>query len=197
MKEALSPAIGKLSELKELSLPNNHFCDQIPVQILDCRKLEIFYLQNNLFSGKVPSELASLICLQFVDFSSNDFYGNLNFLKNLCFLNISGNSFLEGLLPFMRQAEHFSNLLNREPKQRRLETIFFFNFANDGWYGFVMFVGWRWLEMVASAHRSKMTGAKRERVAAAGVRRSEKKWLGFGYWWVKKEISIDLIRAVD
>ncbi|XP_059300013.1 leucine-rich repeat receptor-like serine/threonine/tyrosine-protein kinase SOBIR1 [Lycium ferocissimum] len=136
----LSPAIGKLSELRELSLPNNQLFDQIPVQILDCRKLEILELQNNLFSGKVPSELSSLIRLRIVDFSSNEFSGNLNFLKyfpnleklsladnmftgkippslksfrNLLFLNISGNSFLEGPVPVMSQVEHLSADLNR------------------------------------------------------------------------------------
>ncbi|MCD9642652.1 Leucine-rich repeat receptor-like serine/threonine/tyrosine-protein kinase sobir1 [Datura stramonium] len=140
LRGTLSPAIGKLSELIELSLPNNQLCDQIPIQILNCRKLEILDLQNNWFSGKVPSELSSLIRLRVVDFSSNEFSGNLKFLKyfpnleklsladnmftgkipaslksfrNLHFLNISGNSFLEGPLPFMSQVEHLSADLTR------------------------------------------------------------------------------------
>ncbi|KAK4375683.1 hypothetical protein RND71_006360 [Anisodus tanguticus] len=131
----LSLAIGKLSELKELSLSDNQLFNQIPVQILNCWKLEILDLQKNRFSGKVPSELSSLIRLRVVDFSSNEFSGNLNFLKyfpnleklsladnmftgkippslksfrNLRFLNISGNSFLEGPVPVMSQVEHLS-----------------------------------------------------------------------------------------
>ncbi|XP_016441673.1 leucine-rich repeat receptor-like serine/threonine/tyrosine-protein kinase SOBIR1 [Nicotiana tabacum] len=136
----LSPAIGKLSELKELSLPNNQLFDQIPVQILECRKLEVLDLGNNLFSGKVPSELSSLLRLRILDLSSNELSGNLNFLKyfpnleklsladnmftgkippslksfrNLRFLNISGNSFLEGPVPAMSQVEHLSADLDR------------------------------------------------------------------------------------
>ncbi|XP_055832155.1 leucine-rich repeat receptor-like serine/threonine/tyrosine-protein kinase SOBIR1 [Solanum dulcamara] len=140
LRGTLSSAIGKLSELKELSLSDNQLSDQIPVQILDCRKLEILELQNNRFSGKIPSELSSLIRLRVVDFSSNEFSGNLNFLKyfpnleklsladnmftgkirfslksfrNLRFLNISGNSFLEGPVPVVSQIEHLSADLNR------------------------------------------------------------------------------------
>lgn len=131
----LSPAIGKLSELKEISLPNNYLIDQIPPQIIDCRKLEVLNLQNNRFSGKVPSQLSSLVRLRVLDLSFNEFSGNLNFLKsfpnleklslannmfigkvpasvrsfrNLRFLNISGNSFLEGPVPVMNQLEYSS-----------------------------------------------------------------------------------------
>ncbi|WMV35452.1 hypothetical protein MTR67_028837 [Solanum verrucosum] len=140
LKGTLSSAIGKLSELKELSLSDNQLSEQIPVQILDCRKLEILELQRNRFSGKIPYELPSLNRLRLVDFSSNEFSGNLDFLKyfpnleklsladnmftgkipfslksfrNLRFLNISGNSFLEGPVPVMSQIEHLSADLNR------------------------------------------------------------------------------------
>ncbi|CAN4100534.1 unnamed protein product [Withania somnifera] len=92
----LSPAIGKLSELKELSLSDNQLFYQIPVQILDCRRLEILELQNNFFSGKVPSELSSLIRLRVIDFSSNEFSGSLSFLKyfpNLEKLSLADNMF--------------------------------------------------------------------------------------------------------
>ncbi|OIT31995.1 leucine-rich repeat receptor-like serinethreonine/tyrosine-protein kinase sobir1 [Nicotiana attenuata] len=141
LRGTLSPAIGKLSELKELSLQNNNLFDRIPTQIVECRKLEILSLQNNQFSGKVPSELSSLVHLRILDLSSNELSGNLNFLKyfpnleklsladnmftgkipqslksfrNLWFLNISGNSFLEGPVPFMSQLEHLSADLNRK-----------------------------------------------------------------------------------
>ncbi|PNX73643.1 leucine-rich repeat receptor-like serine threonine tyrosine-protein kinase sobir1-like protein, partial [Trifolium pratense] len=64
LRGTLSSAIGKLSELKELSLSNNKLVDRIPPSIVDCRKLEILNLANNLFSGEVPSELPSLIRLR-------------------------------------------------------------------------------------------------------------------------------------
>ncbi|KAI5665052.1 hypothetical protein M9H77_24375 [Catharanthus roseus] len=129
----LSPEIGKLSELRELSLSNNKLVYQIPPQIVSCRKLEVLNLGNNQFSGRVPSELSSLIRLRVLDFSSNKFSGNLNFLKNfpnleklsladnnfagkipsslrsfrnLRFLNISGNSLLNGPVPLLPQVEY-------------------------------------------------------------------------------------------
>ncbi|XP_059304044.1 leucine-rich repeat receptor-like serine/threonine/tyrosine-protein kinase SOBIR1 [Lycium ferocissimum] len=141
LKGTLSPSIGRLSELKELSLQNNELFDIIPTQIVSCRKLEILNLQDNQFSGKVPSELSSLVRLRILDLGSNELSGNLNFLKyfpnleklsladnmftgkipqslksfrNLRLLNISGNSFLEGPVPVVSQVEHLSADLNRK-----------------------------------------------------------------------------------
>ncbi|KAK2974669.1 hypothetical protein RJ640_030277 [Escallonia rubra] len=141
LKGLLSPTIGKLSELKELSLPNNQLVDQIPPQITSCKKLEILDFRNNRISGDVPSELSSLIRLRVLDLSSNKFSGNLSFLKyfpnleklslannmftgkvpatirsfrNLRFFNISGNSFLEGPVPAMSRVEFSSSELAEE-----------------------------------------------------------------------------------
>ncbi|XP_038879194.1 leucine-rich repeat receptor-like serine/threonine/tyrosine-protein kinase SOBIR1 [Benincasa hispida] len=93
---SLSPAIGRLTELKELTISNNHLVDRVPSEIVDCRKLEILDLQNNKLSGKVPSGLSSLIRLRVIDLSSNKFTGNLYFLKhfpNLESLSIANNYF--------------------------------------------------------------------------------------------------------
>ncbi|XP_071733935.1 leucine-rich repeat receptor-like serine/threonine/tyrosine-protein kinase SOBIR1 [Rutidosis leptorrhynchoides] len=132
LRGSISPAIGKLTELKELSLPNNHLIDQIPSQITNCRKLEVLNVKSNRLSGQVPVELSSLIRIRILDLSSNYFSGDLGFLKyfpnleklsldsnkftgkvpaslrsfrNLRLFNISGNSFLEGPLPEMTQLE--------------------------------------------------------------------------------------------
>ncbi|KVH98162.1 leucine-rich repeat receptor-like serine/threonine/tyrosine-protein kinase SOBIR1 [Cynara cardunculus var. scolymus] len=132
LRGVLSPAIGELSELKELSFPNNYLVDRIPSQIIECRKLEVINLRNNRFSGAVSPELSSLLRLRILDLSSNKFSGDLSFLKyfpnleklsladnmftgkvpaslrsfrNLRFFNISGNSFLEGPLPALNQLE--------------------------------------------------------------------------------------------
>ncbi|KAM4115394.1 hypothetical protein ACJW30_04G146800 [Castanea mollissima] len=129
----LSPSIGRLSELKELSLSENQLVDRVPSQIVDCRKLEILSLQNNKFSGDIPSELSSLIRLRVLDLASNKFSGDLSFLKyfpnlenlsladnlftgkipasirsfrNLRFFNISGNEFLEGSMPMIKRGEY-------------------------------------------------------------------------------------------
>ncbi|KAM7475457.1 hypothetical protein LguiB_022700 [Lonicera macranthoides] len=141
LKGFISPVIGQLSELKELSLQNNNLVDQIPPQIVDCRKLEILNLSNNHFSGDVPLELSSLIRLRVLDLSSNKFSGNLNFLKyfpnleklsiadnmfagkvpaslqsfrNLRLFNISGNSFLQGPFPVMSRVDFLSSELTEE-----------------------------------------------------------------------------------
>ncbi|KAB5525063.1 hypothetical protein DKX38_022812 [Salix brachista] len=128
----LSPAIGRLSELKELSLTNNQVVGQFPAHIVNCKKLEILDLGNNKFSGEVPSELSSIVRLRVLDLSSNNFSGNLSFLKyfpnlenlslannlfkgkvpksirsfrNLQSFDFSGNSFLEGPVPVIRKGE--------------------------------------------------------------------------------------------
>ncbi|MFS7971653.1 putative transferase, protein kinase RLK-Pelle-LRR-XI-2 family [Helianthus anomalus] len=133
LRGSISPAIGKLSELKELVLSNNHLVNQIPVQISSCRKLEVLDIKNNRFSGSLPVQLSSLNRLRILDLSSNKFSGDLNFLKyfpnleklslannmftgkipvsirsfrNLRFFNISGNSFLEGPVPTIDQLEN-------------------------------------------------------------------------------------------
>ncbi|XP_062169494.1 leucine-rich repeat receptor-like serine/threonine/tyrosine-protein kinase SOBIR1 [Alnus glutinosa] len=137
----LSPAIGRLSELKELSVPNNQLVDQVPSQIVDCRKLEILNLQSNQFSGEIPSELSSLIRLRVLDLASNRFSGDLGFLKyfpnlenlsladnlftgkippsirsfrNLRLFNFSGNQFLEGSAPLM---DRLANSASDVPKR--------------------------------------------------------------------------------
>ncbi|CAH9059253.1 unnamed protein product [Cuscuta europaea] len=131
----LSPAISRLSELKELSLPDNELSGQIPAHILNCRKMEILNLRGNQFSGEVPLKLSSLARLRILDLSSNKLSGNLNFLqnfpdleklslsdnlftgkvpqslksfRNLRFLNISGNSLLKGPMPVMGHVDYRS-----------------------------------------------------------------------------------------
>lgn len=128
LKGSISPSIGRLSELKELTLANNQLVDRVPSQIADCKKLELLNLKNNRFSGEVPSELSSLVQLRLIDLSSNEFAGDLSFLKNFPNLEIlalsdnlftgkipasvrsfrnlrrfdvSGNDFLEGPVPVL------------------------------------------------------------------------------------------------
>ncbi|KAJ0795118.1 putative transferase, protein kinase RLK-Pelle-LRR-XI-2 family [Helianthus annuus] len=128
----LSPAIGQLSELKELSLNDNYLNDQIPPELGNCRKIEVINFGNNKFSGEVPVEISYLLWLRILDLSSNEFTGELGFLKhfpnleklalennmftgkvpvslrlfrNLRLFNISGNSLLEGELPELNRLE--------------------------------------------------------------------------------------------
>ncbi|KAF5808689.1 putative transferase, protein kinase RLK-Pelle-LRR-XI-2 family [Helianthus annuus] len=128
----LSPAIGQLSKLKELSLNDNYLNDRIPPELGNCRKIEIINFGNNKFSGEVPAEVSYLLRLRILDLSSNEFTGELGFLKhfpnleklalennmftgkvpvslrlfrNLRLFNISGNSLLEGELPELNRLE--------------------------------------------------------------------------------------------
>ncbi|MED6127693.1 Leucine-rich repeat receptor-like serine/threonine/tyrosine-protein kinase sobir1 [Stylosanthes scabra] len=94
---SLSSAIGELTELKELTLSNNHIVDRIPTTIVNLKNLEILDLGNNGFSGEVPAHLSSLARLRILDVSDNKFSGNLNFLKyfpNMEKLNIANNLFV-------------------------------------------------------------------------------------------------------
>ncbi|XP_022848756.1 leucine-rich repeat receptor-like serine/threonine/tyrosine-protein kinase SOBIR1 [Olea europaea var. sylvestris] len=138
----ISTVVGKLSELKELSLQNNELFGQIPTEIFQRQRLEMFNIRKNQFSGEVPEGLSSLIRLRVLDISSNKFSGSLKFLnnfpnleklnladnmfagklplslrsfRNLRFINISGNTLLEGPLLVINQLEHLSseNIQNR------------------------------------------------------------------------------------
>lgn len=140
LKGSLSPSVGRLSELKELSLSNNKLVDQLPSQIVDCTKLEILNLRNNRFSGKIPSELSSLVRLRVLDVGSNKFTGDLSFLKyfpnleklslsdnlftgkipasvrsfrNLRFFDVSGNLLQEGQVPSLNRVEPSGDNLPR------------------------------------------------------------------------------------
>ncbi|XP_057548803.1 leucine-rich repeat receptor-like serine/threonine/tyrosine-protein kinase SOBIR1 [Amaranthus tricolor] len=132
----ISPEIGRLSELKELSLINNYLVDQIPEQIVNCKKLEVLKLKNNRFSGYVPSELSDLVRLRVLDLSMNKLSGDLSFLRyfpnleslslannlftekvpaalksfrNLQFFDISGNDYIQGPFPDLKGVEYISS----------------------------------------------------------------------------------------
>ncbi|KAK9108324.1 hypothetical protein Syun_024335 [Stephania yunnanensis] len=113
---SLSPSIGRLSELKQLSLANNHLVDRISSQIVDCRKLQVLNLRNNRFSGELPPELSSLVDLRVLDLSSNRFTGDpsfLNSLTNLEELYLSDNLF-SGKAPTTLRSLRNPNPLNLE-----------------------------------------------------------------------------------
>ncbi|CAF2122446.1 leucine-rich repeat receptor-like serine/threonine/tyrosine-protein kinase SOBIR1 [Brassica rapa] len=106
----ISPVIGKLTELKELTLSNNKLVNGLPVDVLNCKKLEVLDVRNNRFSGQVPGNFSRLIRLRILDLSSNKFSGNLNFLKNLRnleSLSVSNNLF-SGKIP--QGVDSFHNL---------------------------------------------------------------------------------------
>ncbi|KAL1108588.1 hypothetical protein V6Z11_D03G120400 [Gossypium hirsutum] len=114
---SLSPAIGKLSELKELSVSHNRIGNPFPHEVVHCKKLEILDLQNNKFSGEIPSNLSSLVHLRVLDLSSNKFTGDLTFLKyfpNLENLSLANNLF-SGSAPSMSQIDE--STVSQYPKR--------------------------------------------------------------------------------
>ncbi|XP_048319456.1 LRR receptor-like serine/threonine-protein kinase FEI 1 [Ziziphus jujuba] len=100
---SISPDLGKLDQLKILSLYDNNFYGTIPSELGNCTMLQGIYLQGNYLSGLIPSELGKLQELKNLDISSNSLSGNiplsLGTLANLAALNVS-NNFLVGPIPF-------------------------------------------------------------------------------------------------
>lgn len=137
----ISPEIGRLSELRELTLVNNHLVDQIPDAILYCQKLEILNLKNNHLTGRVPAELSKLVRLRVLDLSVNKITGDLSFLRyfpnletlslaknlftgkipaslksfrNLQFFDISENDYIHGPHPILNGVEYISSELPKK-----------------------------------------------------------------------------------
>ncbi|CAN6718097.1 unnamed protein product [Malus baccata var. baccata] len=99
----LSPALGRLAKLKEISLAHNNLIDKIPSQIVDCRKLEILNLGDNRFSEKLPQAFSNLEGLSIADnFFSGKIPASIHSFRNLQLFNFAGNKFLNGSLPTMK-----------------------------------------------------------------------------------------------
>ncbi|KAL9228396.1 hypothetical protein vseg_003983 [Gypsophila vaccaria] len=137
----ISPMVSQLSEIRELTLTNNHLVDQLPQEIVECRKLEVLNLKNNHFTGNVPTELSKLVRLRVLDLAANRFSGDLSFLRyfpnleklsladnlfagkipasmrsfrNLQYFDISGNDYIQGPLPVLDGVEYISSEVPRK-----------------------------------------------------------------------------------
>lgn len=109
----LSPAIGRLSELVELSLSDNELAGQVPAQIGECRKLRVLDLRKNRFSGEVTARLSSLGSLRLLDLSSNRFVGELGLLRHLRALeslSVADNLFTGELPAELRSFRHLRRM---------------------------------------------------------------------------------------
>ncbi|XP_039067520.1 probable LRR receptor-like serine/threonine-protein kinase At3g47570 [Hibiscus syriacus] len=98
----LTPYIGNLSFLRELSLVGNSFYKEIPQEIGRLRRLETLDLTNNSISGEIPSNLSACSKLTVVDMRKNQLTGeipaSLGLLSNLKILSF-GKSNLRGSIP--------------------------------------------------------------------------------------------------
>ncbi|KAE8718014.1 putative LRR receptor-like serine/threonine-protein kinase [Hibiscus syriacus] len=99
---SLSPYIGNLSFLGELSLVGNSFYNEIPQEIGHLRRLETLDLANNSISGEIPFNLSACSKLTWVHMRGNQLTGEipdaLGLLSNLKFLVVPNNS-LRGSIP--------------------------------------------------------------------------------------------------
>ncbi|KAK4592244.1 hypothetical protein RGQ29_016671 [Quercus rubra] len=68
---SISPHVGNLSFLKNLTLSNNRFHDEIPLEIDRLHRLQDLRLANNTISGKIPRNLSHCTNLKFISFSRN------------------------------------------------------------------------------------------------------------------------------
>nr|XP_043632366.1 probable inactive receptor kinase At5g58300 [Erigeron canadensis]XP_043632367.1 probable inactive receptor kinase At5g58300 [Erigeron canadensis] len=93
-------SIGKLDALRILSLRSNFLNGSLPSDIPSIPTLQFLYLQNNNFTGDIPTPLS--VKLSILDLSFNSFSGNLpqtlNNLTRLTSLNLQYN-FFSGPVP--------------------------------------------------------------------------------------------------
>ncbi|OAY31620.1 probable inactive receptor kinase At2g26730 [Manihot esculenta] len=94
--------LGKLTQLRVLSLRSNRLFGEIPSDLSNLTLLRSLYLQNNEFSGDFPPSLPRLTRLTRLDLSSNNFTGSIPFavnnLTHLTRLYLQNNQF-SGTLP--------------------------------------------------------------------------------------------------
>ncbi|BBN18232.1 hypothetical protein MPTK1_8g00840 [Marchantia polymorpha subsp. ruderalis] len=97
---SLPSNLGKLKNLTELSLVGNKFTGSIPTSLGNLSNLITLRLSYNRLHGKVPwSELSKLKSLEWLDLSTNGFYGPLpqpffpNAFQDLQQLEIDNNNF--------------------------------------------------------------------------------------------------------
>ena len=99
---SISTYVGHLSFLKNLTLQNNSFHNEIPLEIGRLHWLQVLRLQNNTINGKIPIILASCTNLNFLQVSYNFLTGeiqsNLGTLSNFRFFAIPQNN-VTGSIP--------------------------------------------------------------------------------------------------
>ncbi len=75
LEGAISPELGRLTDLVILDLAANSLYGRIPPELGGLTGLESLFLYNNRFSGWIPGELGSLTNLRVLELSGNRFSG--------------------------------------------------------------------------------------------------------------------------
>ncbi|KAI6697677.1 hypothetical protein NL676_017796 [Syzygium grande] len=105
LRGRLSPAIGRLSQLKVLSLGFNGFFGELPQEIGQLRFLEVLDLSFNDFRGPVPFGFQNCTALRVVDLSGNQLNGTLPsflaVLRSLEVVSLSFNVFTGAIPPVL------------------------------------------------------------------------------------------------
>ena len=75
----ISPFVGNLSFLRNLTLQNSNFYSEIPPEIGLLRKLQVLRLDNNTISGIIPNDLSN--CTNLIAFFVGKPFGRRNIRK--------------------------------------------------------------------------------------------------------------------
>ncbi|CAI0547186.1 unnamed protein product, partial [Linum tenue] len=98
----LSPYIGNLSFLRAISLDNNTFHGEIPVEISNLLRLQDLNISRNSLSGKIPDNLTRCSELRIIHLQYNRLQGSIpwgiGLLSKLVFFRIGDNN-LTGEIP--------------------------------------------------------------------------------------------------
>ncbi|MBA0592870.1 hypothetical protein Gorai_009836, partial [Gossypium raimondii] len=98
----LSPLVGKLTELRVLSLAFNDIGGEIPLELWGLQNLEELDLEGNSLTGKLPNEFVGLRNLRVLNLGFNELEGEIpgSFSRfvDLEVLNLAGNK-LKGSMP--------------------------------------------------------------------------------------------------
>ncbi|KAK2635519.1 hypothetical protein Ddye_030311 [Dipteronia dyeriana] len=101
----LSPYIGNLSFLRDLTLQNNSIQGEIPGELGRLFRLEILFLHNNSVVGEIPSNLSHCSRLTDLRLAYNKLVGKIPLtfasLYNLNFLYLSVNDLTGGIPPYL------------------------------------------------------------------------------------------------
>ncbi|XP_027330000.1 probable inactive receptor kinase At2g26730 [Abrus precatorius] len=118
--------IGRLSQLRVLSLRSNGLTGEIPSDFSNLTFLRSLYLQKNELSGEFPPSLTRLSRLTRLDLSSNNFSGSIPFsvnnLTHLTGLFLENNTF-SGKIPSITAKLNSFNVSNNRLNGSIPETL--------------------------------------------------------------------------
>ncbi|KAJ1435148.1 Protein kinase domain [Sesbania bispinosa] len=109
--------IGRLTQLRVLSLRSNGLTGEIPADFSNLTLLRNLYLQNNKFSGEFPTSLTRMTRLTRLELSFNNFTGTIPFsinnLTHLTGLFLENNRFSGNLPSITAKLVNFNVSNNR------------------------------------------------------------------------------------